>query len=161
MVHVHFVAQLFDLPLKTDKKPHYPFTEKQLYDILAVLFAYVFLDRDEAVSFKLRKIATKACEALCTLVKFNVREVSVGGFIKKLADNFKEDGFLDSYGNAFIRRLLKAGKSVDEITWIIMPTAAAATANQGQQVIFFRGILITVNSNVGYLYAAKIQSSLA
>lgn len=139
MVHVHFVAQLFDLPLKTEKNPRYPFTEKQLYDILALLFGYVFLDRDEAASFKVRKIAAKACEALSTLVKLNVKEVSFGGFIKKLSDNFKEDGFLDSYGNDFIRRLLKAGKSVDEITWIIMPTAAAATANQGQQVHFFSG----------------------
>lgn len=134
MVHVNFVAQLFDLPLKTEKNPRYPFTEKQLYDILALLFGYVFLDRDEASSFKIRKIAAKACEALSTIVKFNVKEVSFGGYFKKLSDNFKEDGFLNNYGNDFIRRLLKAGKSVDEITWIIMPTAAASTANQGQQV---------------------------
>lgn len=44
MVHVRFTAQLFHLPLKTEENPLDPFTEKQLYDILALLFGYVFLD---------------------------------------------------------------------------------------------------------------------
>jgi hypothetical protein len=41
---------------------------------------------------------------------------------------------LDQYGNSFIRRLLDAGMSIETVVWIIMPTAAAGTANQGQQV---------------------------
>jgi hypothetical protein len=135
MVHVNFTAQLFSLPLKTEKDKNFPFTEKQLYDILALLFGYVFLDKDETASFKIRKIAAKASAALAELVKFNVKEVSLGGWVKKAADGIRKDGFLDSYGNNFIRRLLDAGKSIDEIIWIIMPTAAAGTANQGQQVV--------------------------
>jgi len=51
-----------------------------------------------------------------------------------LADGIKKDGFLDQYGNALIRRLLDAGMPIDEVLWIIIPTAAAGTANQGQQV---------------------------
>jgi hypothetical protein len=134
MVHVNFTAQLFQLPLKTAEHDHYPFTEKQLYDILALLFGYVFLDRDEVASWKLRTTAAKVCEALSTLVMFNIKEVSRGGVIKRFADDIKKDGFLDKYGNDFIRRLLDMKMSLEEICWIIMPTAAAGTANQGQQV---------------------------
>ena len=134
MVHVHFVSQLFNLPLKTEETPFHPFTEKQMYDILALLFGYVFLDRDEVQSFTIRKLAAESAQALSTLVSFNVKEISLGGWVKKLADGIKKDGFLDSYGNAFIRRLLDAGMPIEEIVWIIMPTAAAGTANQGQQV---------------------------
>jgi len=51
-----------------------------------------------------------------------------------LADGIKKNGFLDQYGNALIRRLLDAGMPIEEVVWIIMPTVAAGTANQGQQV---------------------------
>ena len=134
MVHVHFVSQLFHLPLKTDETQRQPFTEKQMYDILALLFGYVFLDRDEVQSFKIRKISKQACDALSALISRHVREVSLLGWVKELGDGFLKDGFLDSYGNAFIRRLLNAGMTIEQIVWIIVPTAAAATANQGQQV---------------------------
>ena len=134
MVHVHFVSQLFNLPLKTHGDSLEPFTEKQLYDILALLFGYVFLDKDEVQSFKIRKLSKQACDALSALVRFNVKEVSFGGWVKKLADGIKKDGFLDQYGNTFIRRLLDDGMPIEEVVWIIMPTAAAGTANQGQQV---------------------------
>lgn len=73
MVHVNFVSKLFNLPLKTEENPRNPFTEKQMYDILALLFGYVFLDKDEVQSFKIRKLGLEACEALSTLVKFNVK----------------------------------------------------------------------------------------
>jgi linoleate 8R-lipoxygenase / 9,12-octadecadienoate 8-hydroperoxide 8R-isomerase len=161
MVHVNFTAQLFNLPLKTEEHKHFPFTEKQLYDILALLFGYVFLDRDETASFKIRKIAAKACDALATLVKFNVKEVSLGGWIKKAADGISKDGFLDSYGNSFIRKLLDAGKSIDEITWIIMPTAAAGTANQGQQVVSSSSPLTIVYPNARPSPFEGLYSTLA
>ena len=134
MVHVNFSAIMWHLPLKTEQKPLNPFTEKQLYDILALLFGYVFLDRDETASFTIRTLAKQACDALAELVKINVTEVSLGAWIKKLVDGIQKDGFLDSYGNTLIRRLLEQGMSIEEIIWIIMPTAAAGTANQGQQV---------------------------
>jgi linoleate 8R-lipoxygenase / 9,12-octadecadienoate 8-hydroperoxide 8R-isomerase len=134
MVHVQFTSQLFNLPLKDDEHPDHPFSEKQMYDILALLFGYVFLDRDETASWKIRTLGAQVCEGLATLVMFNIKEVAVGGVLKKLADDIKKDGFLDSYGNFFIRRLLDMKLSLDEICYIIMPTAAAGMANQGQQV---------------------------
>jgi len=133
MVHVNFTAIMWHLPLKTEQKPLNPFTEKQLYDIFALLFGYVFLDRDETASFTIRTLAKQACDAVAELVKINVNEVSIGAWIKKLVDGIQKDGFLDSYGNTLIRRLLEQGMSIEEIVWIILPTAAAGTANQGQQ----------------------------
>ena len=156
MVHVHFVSQLYNLPLKTEDTPFHPFTEKQMYDILALLFGYVFLDRDEVQSFKIRKISAEACGALSSLVTFNVKEISLGGWVKKLADGIKKDGFLDSYGNAFIRRLLDDGMSIEEIVWIILPTAAAGTANQGQQVLPLLTWLIGDHSNARYLSLGQV-----
>lgn len=156
MVHVHFVSQLFNLPLKTEENPFNPFTEKQMYDILALLFGYVFLNRDEVQSFQIRKLSAEACAAVSTLVTFNVKEISLGGWVKKLADGIKKDGFLDSYGNSFIRRLLDDGMSIEEIVWIIMPTAAAGTANQGQQVLPLLTLLIADHSNARSLSLGQV-----
>jgi len=158
MVHVQFTSLLLNLPLKTEKHLRLPFTEKQMYDILAVLFGFVFLNRDEATSYKVRTLAEQASSALGELVKLNVEEVRLGGWVKKLADNVSEHPFLSSYGNNFIRRLLDAGYSADQITWIIMPTAASGCANQGQQVYLFHLTLylMTVNPNVGPLFVEGV-----
>jgi len=153
MVHVEFTSLLFNLPLKTEKYPRLPFTEQQMYEILALLFGFVFLNRDEVMAYKVRSGAEQASSALGELVKLNVNEVALGGWVKKLADNVTEHPFLSSYGNNFIRRLLDAGYSADQITWIIMPTAAAGCANQGQQVYATSDADLTiVNSNVGCIF---------
>ena len=139
MVHVRFVAQFFSFPLKENGllSSKEPLTEKQMYDILSALFGYVFLDKDETASFKLRVAVMEAYKLLSELVKANVALVSHGGKVKSWADGLHPDGFLDSYGNNLIRRLVKAGKSIDAIVTDILPTAAASTANQGQQVCLF------------------------
>lgn len=141
MIHVQFVAALFALPLKEPDSKKEPLTEKQLYDILAVLFGYVFLNNDETVGFALKTIVTEAYNTLSKLVKSNVTIVARGGKIKSWLDSVEKNGHLASYGNKLIQRLLKGGKTVDEITKDIMPTAAAATANQGQQVLPFVSLI--------------------
>ena len=147
MVHVDFVCQLFNLPLKTEESPHRPFTEKQMYDILALLFGCVFLDKDEVQSFKIRKLSAEANEAISTFIKLNVKEVSLGGWVKKLADGIKKDGFLDAYGNSLIRRFLDEGMSFEEVVWVILPTAVAAAANQGQQVFSIPPTIFLTNGS--------------
>jgi hypothetical protein len=141
MVHVQFVSQLFTMPLKDPQSKLEPITEKQMWDILAILFGYVFLDRDEVSSFALHEAVNTYYKMLAQLVRFNVATVSHGGKVKSWLDGIEKDGFLDSYGNNFIRRMLKAGKTIDQITKDIMPTAAASTANQGQQVSHFFSLL--------------------
>ena len=134
MVHVDFVAALWHLPLKTPQYPHNPFTEQELYDIFALIFGYVFLNNDEVMAFKIDALAAEVCDAVSALVKVNVKEVQLGGFVKKLADEIEGRGILHQYGNALIRRFLDEGMSFEEIVWIIIPTAAAGCANQAQQV---------------------------
>ena len=41
---------------------------------------------------------------------------------------------LSDYGVRLLQRLFDGGKSVDEVVWTIVPTAAAAVATQGQGV---------------------------
>jgi linoleate 8R-lipoxygenase / 9,12-octadecadienoate 8-hydroperoxide 8R-isomerase len=169
MVHVNFSAIMWHLPLKTEQHPLNPFTEKQLYDILALLFGYVFLDRDETQSFTIRALTAQAASGLAELIKVNVTEISLGAWIKKLVDGIQKDGFLDSYGNTLIRRLLAEGMSIDEVVWVIIPTAAAGTANQGQQVatpppppasISLGSILIAVCSNARLVPLGQVQGRL-
>jgi hypothetical protein len=134
MVHVDFSARMLNLPLKTKEEPLHPFTEQEMYGMLAILFGFVFLNNDETQAFKVRQLSTQACNALGPLVKLNVEQVSVGGWITKLADEVIQEGFLRAYGNSLIRRFLKSGMSIEDAVWCMIPTAAAGTANAAQQV---------------------------
>jgi hypothetical protein len=134
MVHVQFTSQLFNFPLKEPQTKLDPLTEKDLFDILAGLFGYVFLNSDEVMGFKLKESVIPAYTTLAELVKLNVTLVTRGGKLKSWADDVEKRGFLDSYGNNFIRRMVKAGKSIDEIVKDIMPTASGSI-NQTQQVL--------------------------
>jgi len=107
----------------------------QLYLALSVLFAYVFLDGDPASSFKLREGAKSATDQLAELVKLVCEEVKVGGVFRSLGALFPmgtAGELLQDYGTRFLTRLFEGGKSVDEVVWTIIPTAAAAVATQAQ-----------------------------
>jgi hypothetical protein len=134
MVHVQFVSALFGLPLKEQGNKTQILTDKHLYDLLSTVFSHMCLDKDEVAGFSLKEKATEANETLTKLVRSNVVAVSRGRILKPWVDDVKTDGHLDSYCNSLIRKSLKAGKSIDEITKEIIPTAAAAFANQIQQV---------------------------
>jgi hypothetical protein len=41
---------------------------------------------------------------------------------------------LKDYGTRLVDRLFEGGKSIDEVVWTIIPTAAAAAATQAQGV---------------------------
>jgi linoleate 10R-lipoxygenase len=126
-VHIQFVAALFGIPLKDDED------EKEFYDRLILLFGYVFLPRDEVHGFALKGAIVEAYKSLDHEIKSNVAKVSLGG---KLMELMNGDTALKSYGIHLIRRLLKAGKSVEEVaTDIVLPAAAAMAASHIQQVV--------------------------
>jgi hypothetical protein len=127
---MQFVAALFAIPLKDNKD-----AEKELYDHLTLLFGYAFLEHDEIDGFELKASAAEAYKALRHRIKSNVVKISRSGLFKAWADADGKNGSLDSYGVNLIRRLLKAGKSADEIVDIVIPSAAAMAASQIQQVI--------------------------
>lgn len=139
--HSIFVAKMFHIPLKTPESWIPDITASQLYQILAGLFAYVFLDADPASSMFLRDAAKDAVDKLGKLVKLVCTAVKMGNYLMPLdlSDFFGRrrqtetaQHLLGDYGVNMIRRLFKGGKSVDEVVWTIIPTAAAAVATQAQ-----------------------------
>ncbi|MCJ1272406.1 hypothetical protein MMC21_000192 [Puttea exsequens] len=134
LAHVHFAANIFSLPLKTDDHPHGVYSEQEMYMVLAVLFTAIFFDLDPAKSFPLRLAARAVTQQLGKLVEVNVKAVNATGWIAGVVDGLhQQNSLLTDYGVHMIRRLLQSGMSTSEVTWSqIVPTAGAMVANQAQ-----------------------------
>lgn len=134
--HTIFVARLFNLPLKEEHDLKIGVTVDQLYLAMAVLFAYVFLDLDTARSFKLRSGAKTATDSIAKLIKIVCEAVHVGKtlHLDSLFSMGRSGQMLQDYGVNLLQRLFDGGKSVDEVVYAIIPTAAAAVATQAQHV---------------------------
>ncbi|KAL8737471.1 MAG: hypothetical protein Q9181_001659, partial [Wetmoreana brouardii] len=134
IAHIHFAANVFSLPLKSEESPHGVYSEQELYMVLAVIFVCIFLDLDPAKSFPLRHATRAVAQQLGKLVEANVHSVSRTGMIAGIVDRFRENqNPLSDYGVHMVRRLLESGLGVNEITWSqILPTAGAMVANQAQ-----------------------------
>ncbi len=133
---VHFAANVFSLPLKTEEHPHGVYLEQEMYMVLAVIFTCIFSDVDPAKSFPLRVAAKAVTQQLGKLVEANVKMVNATGWIAGVVDGLhQQHSPLTDYGVHMVRRLLESGMGVSEITWSqIMPTAGALVANQAQVV---------------------------
>lgn len=134
IVHVQFVAALFGIPLKENGKGQ-GITNKELYNLLSAVFCGVFLDRDESDGFLRKQQAAEATRTLHKLVRSHVSNVSRGKALMSWVSDVKKGGFVESYSKGLILGPLKVGTSVDDVTKDIIPTAAAALANQVQQVL--------------------------
>ncbi|KAI4142174.1 MAG: hypothetical protein LQ341_003278 [Variospora aurantia] len=134
LAHIHFAANVFSLPLKTEESSHGVYSEHELYMVLAVIYVCIFLDLDPAKSFPLRHATRAVAQQLGKLVEANVRSVSMTGMVSGIVDKFRENqNPLSDYGVHMVRRLLDSGLGVSEITWSqILPTAGAMVANQAQ-----------------------------
>jgi hypothetical protein len=101
-----------------------------------MLFAYVFLDLDTASSFERGAKAAKQTKRLGEVMKGAVAAVKnerFAGLIHMIGLGSSE-AYLKDYGTRLVDRLFEGGKSVDEVVWTIIPTAAAAAATQAQGV---------------------------
>ncbi len=134
--HANYIAHLFHIPLKSATGAGDGFTEQELYTVLALLFAYVFSDIDTASSFGLRAAAKKSTVALGTVLKGVCEALKLDRFtrLKKILGMESHEEVLNDYGSHLIERLFAGGKSIDEVVWTIVPTAAAAVATQAQGV---------------------------
>jgi cytochrome P450 len=134
LAHVHFCAELFMLPLKTDERPHGIFTEAELYLIMSSVFALIFFDVDPAGSFPLHIKAHKATQILGNIVEKNVEAISKFGFLHSITHAiWPEETGLKSYGIHLIQRLLKTGMPASQLVWgHILGTAGGMVSNQGQ-----------------------------
>jgi hypothetical protein len=131
------VATFFAIPLNnTGRKGS--ISEKELYDSLSLLFGYVYLTHDDYDGFRLKAAAVKAYKGISDLIKSSVAKIAKGGKVKVETGGEVQNELLDSYGGELIRRMLKAGKTADEVAKnIVMPCAVAMMANNIQQVGLF------------------------
>lgn len=126
---------MFNIPLRSGGGSPKNYTENTLYNALATLFAYVFLDFDTRTSFSLRAAALKETKALAAILNDVVKETRGGNFLslKRISEALYED-VLHDYGRHLVERLSEGGNSIDEVVATIIPTAAAAVATQAQGV---------------------------
>lgn len=140
--HANFIAHMFHIPLQSVGNSGQSYTEAALYYALAQLFAYVFLDFDTTTSFALRASALHETKALEKIMQDVVERVRNSTFNYDRLENFSplnailgrssKEQVLPDYGTHMIQRLFDEGKSIDEVVWTIIPTAAAAVATQAQ-----------------------------
>ena len=135
--HAIAVAKIFHVPLKLPGEPVSAFTAQEFYTIMSLLFAYVFLDVDNCQSMKLRSGAKQSGEVLGKVMGVVVGLVQA----ERWADlghlvgaGMRHDKLAQSYGAQLIKRWLAGGKSVEEVTWAMIPTIAGAVGTQAQGV---------------------------
>jgi uncharacterized Ntn-hydrolase superfamily protein len=93
----------------------------------------------------------------------NARGSVVRRFMQALGRSEAAPG---SYGQELVNRLLREGKSVDEVVWTIIPTAAAACATQAQGVSLDQQVKLwhtdnTVGTNARPLFIGQVRLALA
>ncbi|SPO05473.1 related to Psi-producing oxygenase A [Cephalotrichum gorgonifer] len=137
IIHTLFTSQFFGIPLQNSGKgggDSGAYTESQLYDVLANLFGYVFLDLDPVKSSKHRAVAIREAQRLGKVMTAATSEVNSPRFqgLKSLLGMGKAQASLVDYGNQLVSRILDVSEDVDNTVWTIIPTAAAACATQAQ-----------------------------
>ncbi|KAK7432233.1 hypothetical protein QQZ08_001178 [Neonectria magnoliae] len=132
LAHTHFVARMFNLPLKTRENPKGVYSERELYSVLAVIFTAIFFDIDPVKSFPLRQKAKEVAGQLGKIIETNVKLATTLGISGLFTKQEKNDP-LAAYGVNMAKGLKKAGLSASDITWSqILPTAGAMVPNQAQ-----------------------------
>ena len=133
LAQVHFCADVFSLPLKTESNPRGIFTESELYQMMALVFTSIFYDVDIAMSFELNQGARMVSQQLGQLTMANVELVDKAGLIASLLNRLHRHDVLSAYGTHMIQRLLESGLPPREIVYThILPTAGGMVANQAQ-----------------------------
>ncbi|KAG6012087.1 hypothetical protein E4U43_007946 [Claviceps pusilla] len=133
LAHTHFVARLFNLPLKCAGHPGGVISEQALYQTLATIFVCIFLDTDPVKSFPLRQQARGMTERLAHMVETNVTLARTLGMRGLFVGSEAKRDPLSRYGVDLVKAMAKNGLGTRDITWEhILPTAAGLVPNQGQ-----------------------------
>lgn len=133
LVHTQFSAELYSLPLKTEKNSRGIYTEQELYKVLAVAFALIFYDIDAANSFALHQASRTLIQQLGELVMLNVTAVTRPGILSSIFSVFQSHSTLSKYGTQMIRRLHEHGVSDAKLVHnTLLPAAVAGVANSAQ-----------------------------
>jgi hypothetical protein len=134
IVFANFFGKMFNVPLKTDEHSHGLITEWEFFETTGAIFTFLFFNGDEGSGLKLKNGTQQAYDQLEQLLKLNVTAVKDLGGIDKAIDDLKnQKGFVKLYGDNLIRRMLKAGYSIDSVVVQILLTSTG-TANLSTQV---------------------------
>ncbi|KAI9147362.1 heme peroxidase [Paramyrothecium foliicola] len=130
--HAILAAQLWDIPLKGKDEDSVGFTPDELYEALAMIFWYTFLDKDGAQSSAIQSAAKKATSTLSAGVSRSVSPVEfLKGYFSQLLVGH-EDEPLPDFGPKLIKRLRMSGASHENIIWAVVHNAAATATIQSQ-----------------------------
>ncbi|KAK2592292.1 hypothetical protein QQS21_010012 [Conoideocrella luteorostrata] len=152
LAHAEFVGRFFGIPLRPEDSEHSAttnsYTPRALYNVLAHLFEYVFLDLDTAKSYKHLVTATGETKQLGDILYRVTREIRSGedGSLRRLVEDtlfnkadtsVENSDSLKHFGAALVKRLMEQSQGsdaevIDETVWTVIPTAAAACATQAQ-----------------------------
>jgi hypothetical protein len=155
LAHAYFCSEFFNIPLKPKDghngngsgNKHLPttdaYTPKELAEALFAQFAYVFLDIDPVQSRKNRVVAYRETQRMGDIMTQVVSAISESGYGLASASGYlfsrsswifggkNSSGLsMNGYGPQLVKRLREGGRSVEEVVWMIIPTAAAACATQ-------------------------------
>ncbi|RDW90314.1 peroxidase/cytochrome P450 family protein [Aspergillus mulundensis] len=150
LAHAYFCAEFFAIPLKSTNGQNGngtnqsstadAYTPRELSEALFALYRYVFLDMDAARSIKNRAVAAKESQRLGEIMRRVVSSTSESGWsaseylFSRPSRLFGGKGssplILSGYGPQLVKRLKEGGKSVEDVVWMIVPTAAATGATQ-------------------------------
>ena len=123
------LADLFSLDLKTDENPSGTHSVPELYKYLLNIRIWGFNNNDPAQSWNRRRFAQEGAKALSKSTKPLISRIAEEqrplGQMEKLtsllfgsksqADQSKE-GSLRRHGRSVVRKLLQAGKTVEEVS---------------------------------------------
>lgn len=134
LAHVHFGSDLWMLPLKTEEHKLLPYTEHEMYLVMAAMFTAIFYDLDPGSSFAIRQKAKQLTQSLGKLVLENVKSIQHHGILSAIMQRvFPEDTTLKLFGRHLIERLLEKNTDTTDLVWgHIMGTVGGMIPNQGQ-----------------------------
>ncbi|KPV77817.1 uncharacterized protein RHOBADRAFT_41815 [Rhodotorula graminis WP1] len=128
-VVVEYLADLFGIPLKSKSNPLGLFTVDGLYDALTDLYAFVYLDFDPTVAFKLRDRARKHSELLRGIILMRLGQTE---FIPDLAGDLLRDfkrvltgkgsgGYvLSDRSRKLYKRTTQSDRPIDELAGVLL-----------------------------------------
>ena len=151
---VHFISELFCIPLGTKETDDVPFTEAEVYEMMAACYISFFFDPDPEHSFSLRQRARSGLSHLASEIQSNMESLRDRGLLSKLVHALpwmhEEVRTLKSYGTALINRLLETERDVKHLTWanVIWP-AAGIVAHYG--ALFGQAIEYFLNTGKSHL----------
>jgi linoleate 8R-lipoxygenase/9,12-octadecadienoate 8-hydroperoxide 8R-isomerase len=134
LVPVHYVSELFSLPLKTSAAVANVFTEHELYLALISIYTSFLKDADSIDSFQIRQVSYNAVQTLGKLVQAHVDEVNAPSLLKAImtAAFADADSPTKEYGDLFTECLLKSGLDAKHVVWgHVLSTASGVTATLG------------------------------